>query len=83
MGLTEALPEVAKLSNFILTILATSASAERSFSALRRIQDFTLTKGTTKSWTDYQYFPFSPLKKKKILIKLKEKPTINYSVSKV
>jgi hypothetical protein len=61
MGLTEALPEVAKLSTFILTIPATSASAERSFSALRRIQEFTLTKGTAKAWTDYQDFIFSPL----------------------
>jgi hypothetical protein len=42
MGLTEALPEVAKLSTFILTIPATSVSAERSFSALRRIQQFGL-----------------------------------------
>jgi hypothetical protein len=64
MGLTEASPEVAKLSTFILTIPATSASAERSFSALRRIQEFTFTKGIAKAWTDYQDFLFSPLKKK-------------------
>jgi hypothetical protein len=39
-GLIEALPEASKLVNLILTIPATSASVERSFSALKRIKTY-------------------------------------------
>lgn len=37
---SETLPEVSKLIKLILTIPATSASAERSFSALKRIKNY-------------------------------------------
>jgi hypothetical protein len=39
-GLNEALPEASKLVNVILTIPATSASVERSYSDLKRIKTY-------------------------------------------
>lgn len=48
-GLTEALPEITKLCSLILTIPVTSASAERSFSAFRRIHAYQRnTQGQTR-----------------------------------
>lgn len=38
--LSESLPQVTKLSPFILTIPATSAGVERSFSTLKRIHTY-------------------------------------------
>jgi hypothetical protein len=80
MGLTEALPEVAKLSTFILTITTTSASAERSFSDLRRIHTY---QGNSKGLDRLSGLSLLSIQKKKLIIKLKKKLTLNYSVSEV
>jgi hypothetical protein len=79
MGLTEALPELAKLSTLIFTISAASASAEKLFSGLLRIHTY---QRNTQGQDQLSGLSLISIKKI-LLIKLKKKPTFNDSVLEV
>jgi hypothetical protein len=79
MGLTEALPEVAKLSTLIFTIPAASAFAEKLFLRLLRIHTY---QRNTQGQDRLSGLSLLSIKKI-LLIKLKKKPTFNDSVLEV
>lgn len=76
IGLTQALLEVTKLCALILTIPATSASAERTFSALRRIHTY---QRNTQGQNRLSGLSLISIEKS-LLQNLKKKPTFYDSI---
>ena len=72
--LIQTFPEAVKLLQLILTILATTASVERSFSALKRIKSYTRNRMTNQRLSTLALLSIE----KERLNKMEQKTTFNF-----